>query len=103
MIEPEHVQLVLEDASAQVAEPDFADRVWVDARVISRRRRRLAVAVGATAVVALIAAGVVAGPQLKQSTQLVAPSPNPLPSETISVPPSGDIDGAPYWMGPLAG
>ncbi len=103
MIEPEHVQLMLEDASAQVAEPDFADRVWADARVISRRRRRLAVAVGAMAVVALIAAGVVAGPQLKQSTQLVAPSPNPLPTETITVPPSGDIDGAPYWMGPLAG
>ena len=80
MSEPEHVQLLLEDASAQVAEPDFADRVWADARVISRRRRRLAVAVGATAVVALIAAGVVAGPQLKQSTQQVAPSPNPLPT-----------------------
>ena len=103
MIEPEDVQVMLEDASAQVAEPDFADRVWADARVISRRRRRLAVAAGATAVVALIAAGVVAGPQLKQSTQQVAPSPNPQPTETISVPPSGDIDGAQYWLGPLAG
>ena len=46
MIEPEDVQVMLEDASAQVAEPDFADRVWADARVINRRQRRLAVAAG---------------------------------------------------------
>jgi hypothetical protein len=103
MIKPEDVQLMLEDASSQVAEPDLADRVWADARVINRRRRRLTAAVGATAVVALIAAGVVAGPQLKRSNQQVAPSPDPVPSATITVPSTGEIDGVPYWLGPEPG
>jgi hypothetical protein len=103
VIKPEDVQLLLEEASADVAEPDLADRVWADATVISRRRRRATAATGVAAVLGLVVAGVIAGPRVNRSNEQVAPSPQPLPSATISVPSAGTIDGTPYWLGPEPG
>lgn len=103
MTERENVQLMLENASEHVEGPDLVDRAWADARVVAKQRRRITAAVGSVAVVVLIAAGAIAGPQIKRSTDRVAPSPDPVPTATNTVPSTGEIDGTPYWLGPEAG
>lgn len=103
MNEPENVRLLLENASEHVDQPDLADRAWADARVAGKQRRRVTVAVGSVAVVALIVGGAIAGPQIKRSTDRTAPSPDPVPTATVTVPSTGEIDGTPYWLGPEAG
>lgn len=101
-MKPEDVRMLLEDASQHVAEPDLADRVWADGLTVSRRRRRVGGAVSAVAVLALVVTAAVAGPRVTRGTD-VAPSPDPLPSATNTVPRTGEIDGVPFWLGPEAG
>ena len=103
MNEQDNVRLMLENASEHVADPDLVDRAWTGARTAGKQRRRITAAVGSVTVVALIVAGAIAGPQIKRSTDRVAPSPNPLPTATASVPSTGEVDGTPYWLGPEAG
>lgn len=104
---PHDVKVLLEDAVAEIHEPeaavDLASRVWADATAIRRRRRRRTGMVVSAGIAGLVAAAVIANPRLDRSAEQVAPSPEPVPSPVVTVARAGQINGAPYWIGPAAG
>jgi hypothetical protein len=99
----EEVRALLEQASADVAEPDLAGSAWTRGRSIRRRRRRRTAMAVVAVVAAVVAAAVLTGPPGGRSKTPVAPTITPSIPATRNVPSTGTIAGMPYWVAPEPG